>query len=167
MHYRKRQHMTTQRNKIDTRNVTKGVKSLRMYTLWLSNLCSASYVAINTTLLAFAADRRAAVDMDRNAAAPAADAPCSNRANIACSRDPQQQTHRTLLQRANGTDRLTDRRTPDSGIDPASHTMRAASINIFTRKAFYYQSELSMGPSSVTRSNPTHQLTDPTRPNPV
>jgi len=31
------------------------------------------------TLAAFAADRRAAVDMDRKAAAPAADAPCSNR----------------------------------------------------------------------------------------
>jgi len=30
-------------------------------------------VAVNTTPLAFAADRRAAVDMDRKAAAPAAD----------------------------------------------------------------------------------------------
>jgi len=28
-------------------------------------------------------------------------------------------------------------------------------------------SELSMGPFCVTRSNPTHQLTDPTRPNPI
>ena len=28
-------------------------------------------------------------------------------------------------------------------------------------------SELSMGPFSVTRSNPTHQLTDPTRPDPL
>jgi len=35
-------------------------------------------VAVNTTLLAFAAERRAAVDVDRKAAAPAADAPCSN-----------------------------------------------------------------------------------------
>jgi len=35
--------------------------------------------AVNVTLLAFAADRRAAVNMDRKAAAPAADAPCSNR----------------------------------------------------------------------------------------
>jgi len=32
-----------------------------------------------TALLAFAAERRAAVDMDRKAATPAADAPCSNR----------------------------------------------------------------------------------------
>ena len=38
----------------------------------------AFYVAVNTTLLAFAAERRAAVDVDRKAAAPAADAPCSN-----------------------------------------------------------------------------------------
>jgi len=44
-----------------------------------TNMCSASCVAVNTTLLAFAADRRAAVDMDRKAAAPAAEAPCSNR----------------------------------------------------------------------------------------
>jgi len=29
-----------------------------------TSLCSASYVAVNTTLLAFAADRRAAVDRD-------------------------------------------------------------------------------------------------------
>jgi len=28
-------------------------------------------------------------------------------------------------------------------------------------------SELSMGLLCVTRSNPTHQLTDPTRPNPI
>jgi len=39
-----------------------------------SSLCSASYIAVNTTLLAFAA-----ADIDRKAAAPAADAPCSNR----------------------------------------------------------------------------------------
>jgi len=32
----------------------------------------------NMTLLAFADDRRAAVDMDRKAATPAAGAPCSN-----------------------------------------------------------------------------------------
>jgi len=35
--------------------------------------------ADNVALLAFAADRRAAVDTDRKAAAPAADALCSNR----------------------------------------------------------------------------------------
>ena len=44
-----------------------------------TSLCLASYVAVNTILLAFAADRRAAVDIGRKAAAPAADAPCSNR----------------------------------------------------------------------------------------
>ena len=44
-----------------------------------TSLCSASYVAENMTLLAFADDRRAAVDMDRKTTAPVADAPCSNR----------------------------------------------------------------------------------------
>ena len=29
------------------------------------------------------------------------------------------------------------------------------------------QPELSMGPFCVTQSNPTHQLTDPTQPNPL
>jgi len=29
------------------------------------------------------------------------------------------------------------------------------------------KAELSMGPFCVIRSNPTHQLTDPTRPNPI
>ena len=42
-----------------------------------TSLCSVSYVAVNVTLLAFAADRRAAVDMDWKAAAPASDVPCS------------------------------------------------------------------------------------------
>ena len=30
-----------------------------------------------------------------------------------------------------------------------------------------WQPELSIGPFCVTQSNPTHQLTDPTRPNPI
>ena len=59
------------------------------------------------TLLAFAADRRAAVDMDRKAAAPAADAPCSNRLQ---QRGRQHQTRRTLLHESiDGTDGQTDR----------------------------------------------------------
>jgi len=41
---------------------------------------------------------------------------------------PQQQTSRTLLQRANGTDGRTDRRTPYRFIDPIPHTMRAVPI---------------------------------------
>jgi len=40
----------------------------------MKSMSSASYVAVNMTLLAFAA-----VDVDRKAAAPAADARCSNR----------------------------------------------------------------------------------------
>ena len=62
------------------------------------------------TLLAFATDRRAAVDMDQKAAAPAA------AIVIACPQGPQQQT-RLTLQRANGT----DRRTPYRYIDPAAY----------------------------------------------
>ena len=62
--------------------------------------------AVNVTLLAFAADRPAAVDMDRKAAAPAADVPCSNRPI-----SPALGAHsskRTMGQ----TDRQTDGRTP-------------------------------------------------------
>jgi len=65
----------------------------------------------NMTLLAFADDRRAAVDMDRKAAT------CCRRAvqqsiDFVCQRSPQQQTYRTLLRRSiDGTDRQTDRRT--------------------------------------------------------
>jgi len=38
--------------------------------------------ANNVTQLAFAADRRAAVDVDRKVAVPAAEAPCSNRSTL-------------------------------------------------------------------------------------
>jgi len=71
--------------------------------------CSASYVAVNMTLLAFAADYRSDVDTDRKAAAPAADAPYSNR-SISSAWGAQQQTRRTpLLQYKMGqTGRQTD-----------------------------------------------------------
>jgi len=55
------------------------------------SVCSASYVAANVALLAFAADRRAAVDMDRKAAAPAV----QQSIDIAWPPGPQQQTRRT------------------------------------------------------------------------
>jgi len=58
--------------------------------------------AVNTTLLAFADDRRAAV---RRAAA----ALLLRSIDISCPRGAQQQTHRTLLQRStDGTDRQSD-----------------------------------------------------------
>ena len=41
---------------------------------------------------------------------------------------PQQQTRRTLLQRANGTDRQTDGRTPYRFMDPALRNMRTVPI---------------------------------------
>jgi len=77
------------------------------------------------TLLAFAADRRAAVDMDRKAAAPAADTPCSSRSiSSACG------THssKPAARRGCGArwDRETDRRT-DTVTLPRS--MQAVSIN--------------------------------------
>jgi len=63
------------------------------------------------TLLAFATDRRAAVDVDRKAAAPAA-ADAQQSIDIACPRAPWQQTRRTpQLRRKMGQ---TDGRTPDS-----------------------------------------------------
>ena len=64
-----------------------------------TSVCSStSYVAVYMTLLASAAD----VDMDRNAAAPAADA-----IDNVCPRGPQQQN----LQQANGIDGRRDRKT--------------------------------------------------------
>jgi len=75
----------------------------------VKSVSSFLYVAVNTTLLALAADRRAAVDVDRSGRA------CCRRAmqqstDIACppepTLNPQQQTRRTLLQRSiAGTDR--------------------------------------------------------------
>jgi len=47
------------------------------------------------TLLAFAADRHAAVDMDRKAAVPAADM----QIDVTCLHGPQQQTRRSPLHR--------------------------------------------------------------------
>jgi len=99
----------------------------------VTSLCSASYVAVNMTLPAFAVDRRAAVDVDRKAAAPAADAPCSNR-SICLPACPQQQTCRTprLRCKRGQTDRRTDGRTPYRYIDPAAYY--ASSVN--NRSAF-------------------------------
>ena len=67
----------------------------------------------------FAAERRAA-------AAPAA----RQSIDISYLHSPQQQTCPKPLQRANGTDRQTDGRTPYRFIDPALHTVRAVSIKL-------------------------------------
>ena len=69
------------------------------------------------TLLAFAAERRAAVDMDR-----LLQAGCAAIDRYRLPPGPQQQTRHRLLQQANGTDRRTDGRT-DSFIDGVPHTM--------------------------------------------
>ena len=84
----------------------------------MTSLRSASNVAVNVTLLAFAADRRAAVDIDRKAAAPAADAPCSNR-----SMSPAHSSKSAAALAQDGT----DRRTPYRYTDPP-HSMRAVPI---------------------------------------
>jgi len=61
------------------------------------------------TLLAFATDRRAAVDVDRKAAAPAAaDAPCSNR-SISLARGLHGSKPAAAAAQ-DGTDRRTDAR---------------------------------------------------------
>jgi len=75
-------------------------------------------------LLAFAADRRAAVDMDRKAAAPAADVQQS--IDIACPRGPWQQTRRTPRLRYKIGQ--TNGRTPYRCIEPAAYY--ASSVNI-------------------------------------
>jgi len=79
----------------------------------------ASYVAVNLTLLAFAADRRAAVDMDRQEASPAADAPCSNRSisparGAHSSKPPAEQ---------DGTDRQRDGRTDTVSLHRPCHVL--------------------------------------------
>ena len=92
----------------------------------LTSLCSASWVAVNTTLLAFAA-----VDMERKATAPAADVPCSNR-----SISPAIGGHssKPAACRGCGTkwDRQTDRGTPYRYIDPAAYY--ASSVHNWLRK---------------------------------
>ena len=75
--------------------------------------------ADNVTLLAFAADRRAAVDMDRKAVAPAADAPCSNR-----SISPARGAHssKPAAHCCSGRQmKQTDGRTPYRYRDPAAY----------------------------------------------
>jgi len=68
-------------------------------------------LAVNMALPAFAAERRAA-------------APCY-RSSVACDRAVSKQ----FLRYCNGTDRRTDRRTPDSCIHPAPHTMRLRAVS--------------------------------------
>ena len=71
--------------------------------------------ADNMTLLAFAATRRTAADMDRKTVSPAADA-----IDIACLRGPQQQCGGPMLGQ-------TDGRTPYRYIVPAAYY--ATSVN--------------------------------------
>jgi len=84
--------------------------------------------AVNVTLLAFAAERRAAAPLlvgVRRLPRPAP--PLS--IDISGLHDAQQQSHRTPRLRSDfGTDRQTDGRTHDRFIDPAQHTTRAVSI---------------------------------------
>ena len=76
-----------------------------------TSLCSDSYVAVNITLLAFAADRRAAVDMDRKAAAPAA-AVDRYRLRLSAGPTAANPPHAAVAGEL-------DRRTPYRYIDPA------------------------------------------------
>ena len=49
-----------------------------------------------------------------------------------------------------------------------SHAPRRHLVTVRRRRRHLLAvTELSMGPFCVTRSNPTHQLTDPTQPNPI
>jgi len=76
-----------------------------------------------------------ALPRPRTAAAPAV----QQSIDISYPPGPQQQTRRTLLQRANGTDRA-DGRTLYSYIDPAPHTMRAVPIiRIYTNAQKWFQ----------------------------
>ena len=82
-----------------------------------TSLCSASYVScINVTLLAFAADRRAAAPLLLSA-----DRAAINRYLLPAG--VRRTNVGTDEQTDERTDRQTDRRTPDRYIDPAQHTM--------------------------------------------
>ena len=75
-------------------------------------------LAVNVTLLEFAAQRRAAAPL-------LVDATAALSVDISRPHYAQQQTNRTLwLQMHNGT----DRQMHDNFIDPALHTMRAVSV---------------------------------------
>jgi len=87
-----------------------------------TSLCSASYARVNVTLLAFAAERRAAAPPLLSTWRP----PLS--IDISSPRGAQQQTRRT----SRGMMGQTDGRTLDRFIDPAPHTMRAVSIHRVT-----------------------------------
>jgi len=65
-------------------------------------------------------------DARRAAAAPAV----QQSIDISYPPGPQQQTRRTLLQRADGTARRTDGQTPYRFIDHASRTMRAVTVRL-------------------------------------
>jgi len=73
--------------------------------------------AVNVTLLAFASDRRAAADVDRKAAAPAAERrPCSNRSTSPAGSKPT-----AAACGAECRDRQTDGRTPCRFMDPENY----------------------------------------------
>jgi len=76
--------------------------------------------AVNATLLAFAAERRAAAHLLPSAGWPAVQQPI----DISCPAGAQQQTRSSGVRRSNdGTDRQTDRRTPGLYIDPAASSV--------------------------------------------
>ena len=77
--------------------------------------------AVDATLLAFAAERRAAAPLLLTAGRAAV-------GRYLCPSGAQQQTPSSGVRRANGTDGRTDRRTLDRYVDPAAHTMRPVSV---------------------------------------
>ena len=77
--------------------------------------------ADNVTLLAFAADCHADVDMDQKAATSAADVPCSNRSISPMYRAHSSKPATLLQQLMNETDRQTDGHTPQRYTDPATY----------------------------------------------
>jgi len=79
-----------------------------------TSLCSASGVTKKMTLLTFAADCRADVDMVCKAATPAAHSPCSNRSiQPACGANSSKRTAAAVQ---DGTDKRTDRQTDGHNI---------------------------------------------------
>jgi len=101
--------------------------------LWQYSKLQSFFVSLNKSVFSFLRTLKTwhcphlllrAVLRPRAAAAPAV----QQSIDISQPPGPQQQTRRTLMQRANGTDRRTDGRTPYRYTDPALHTVRAGPI---------------------------------------
>jgi len=110
-----------------TSRLRRSVRSNRQHAMSPNNMINTSVFSYLRTLKTWHYPHLLLRVVLRPSAAPA---PAVQQSiNVTYEPGPQQQTRRTLPQRANGTDRQTDKRTdgrtPYRFIAPAAHTMRA------------------------------------------